>query len=204
MIQSDQYHSAAQLGQRYETPYESNRTRIAHWGEPKPDDMKERSLTLTLPFLVALSALAFQFSSGVLRAAETAVSSATPGATAAPLTSTPSVVPSTTLAAGPAESPSVRAVGVQEKEDQDRAAKVVYARRGDKIWVDIINFDDWVNSLGDKKPKDHEVKDLVLYLDHFPLLGVPPIYWWNHREWTGNVPPVEYTRYDRRFFAGPQ
>lgn len=194
MIQSDQYHSAAQFGQRYETPYESNRTRIALWGEPKPDDMKERSLTLTLPFLVALSALAFQFSSGVLRAAETAVSSAAPGATATPLTSTPSAVPSTTLAAGPAESPSVRAVGVQKKEDQDRAAKVVYARRGDTIWVDIINFDDWVNSLGDKKPKDHEVKDLVLYLDHFPLLGVPPIYWWNHREWTGNVPPVEYTR----------
>jgi hypothetical protein len=101
-------------------------------------------------------------------------------------------VPSTTLAAGPAESPSVRAVGVQYKEDQDRTAKVVYARRGDTIWVDIFNFKDWVNSLEDKKY--HEVKDLVLYLDHFPLLGVPPIYWWNHREWTGNVPPVEYTR----------
>ena len=127
MIQSDQYHSAAQFGQRYETPYESNRTRIAHWGEPKPDDMKERSLTLTLPFLVALSALAFQFSSGVLRAAETAVSSAAPGATATPLTSTPSAVPSTTLAAG---RPSLLRCARWEctmKEDQDRAAKVVYA-----------------------------------------------------------------------------
>jgi hypothetical protein len=127
----------------------------------------------------------------MLRAEETPV----PAATAAPLTATPPSVPSTTPAAtGPAEFPSVRAVGVQKKEDQDRTAKVVYAQRGDTIFVDIINFKDWVNSLGEKKPKDHEVKDLILYLDHFPLKGVSPIYWYDHREWTGNLPPVEYTR----------
>jgi hypothetical protein len=38
--------------------------------------------------------------------------------------------------------------------------------------MDIFNFKDWVNSLGEKKAKDHEVKDLVLYLDHIP----PPVY----------------------------
>jgi hypothetical protein len=79
--------------------------------------MKQCSLTLSLLLLPAFIVLPLQFSSGLLRAAETAVSSATPAATATPLTSAPSAVPLTTLAAGPAESPSVRAVGVQKKED---------------------------------------------------------------------------------------
>jgi len=156
--------------------------------------MKQERLSPCLLVLISFSALAVAFWVQGVRAAETSIPSAIAGASAAPLTSVPSPAISTTPAAGPAEYPSVRAVGLQTKEDQDRAAKVVYAQRGDTIWVDIINFQDWVNSLGDKKPKDHDIKDLVLYLDHFPLLGVAPIYWWNHREWTGNVPPVEYTR----------
>jgi hypothetical protein len=72
-------------------------------------------------------------------------------------------------------------------------AKEIYAKRGDEIWVDIINFKDWVNSLGEKKPQNHGIKDLILYLDHFPLAGVFPIYWHERKEWTGKVPPVEYT-----------
>ena len=72
-----------------------------------------------------------------------------------------------------------------------------YVQRGDQIWVDIINFKDWVNSL-EKKPDTHEIKDLILYLDHFPLQGVSPIYSydWIPNQWTGKgkdgSPPVEY------------
>ena len=95
---------------------------------------------------------------------------------------------------GAAEHPSVRAVGVHKWDEEQRAANVIYAQRGDEIWVDIINFKDWVDSLGDKKPQNHEVKDLILYLDHFPLLGVSPIYSYDKTEWTGKVPPVEYIR----------
>jgi hypothetical protein len=130
-----------------------------------------------------------------MRAEETPVPSAMPAPTSALPTSTPSAAPSATAAAtGPGVQPSVRAVGVHRKEEEDREAKIVYAQRGDVIWVDIFNFKDWVNSLGEKKPKDHEVKDLILYLNHFPLLGVPPTYWYDHREWTGDAPSVEYTR----------
>jgi hypothetical protein len=72
---------------------------------------------------------------------------------------------------------------------------VIYAQRGDEIWVDVINFNDWVKSLyGDKKPEHHEVRDLILYLNHIPLKGVYPIYWydWTYQEWTGNVVSIEY------------
>jgi len=106
-------------------------------------------------------------------------------------TPTPSGAPA---AKGAAEHPSVRAVGVHKPNEEQRAANVIYAQRGDEIWIDIINFKDWVTSLGDKKPKNYEVKDLILYLDHFPLLGVSPIYSYEKTEWTGNVPPIEYTR----------
>ena len=70
-------------------------------------------------------------------------------------------------------------------------------QRGDQIWVDIINLKDWVNSL-EKKPDNHEIKDLILYLDHFPLQGVSPIYSydWIPNQWTGKgkdgSPPAEY------------
>jgi len=113
-------------------------------------------------------------------------------------------VPLPNAATGLAEQPSVRAVGVQRQvdQDQDRAAKVIYAKRGDVIWVDIINFEEWVNSLREKKPRDHEVKDLILYLDHFPLKGVSPIYEYSKAEWTpsrwdkalNKFITVEYTR----------
>ncbi len=43
-------------------------------------ESKQRSLTLSLLFLVAFSASAFEFSSGVLRAEATPVPSATPAA----------------------------------------------------------------------------------------------------------------------------
>ena len=70
----------------------------------------------------------------------------------------------------------MRWVGVHDRGREDRYADVTYARRGDDIWVDVINFKEWVDSLGDKKPPDHDVKDLILYLNHIPLKGVSPIY----------------------------
>jgi hypothetical protein len=100
----------------------------------------------------------------------------------------------TPAAKGATEHPSVRAVGVHKWNEERRTVNVIYAQRGDEIWVDIINFRDWVNSLGDKKPQNHEVRDLILYLDHIPLQGVSPIYSYEKTEWTGKVPPIEYTR----------
>ena len=150
--------------------------------------MKQRSLTLSLPFLVAFSALPFQFSPEVLRAAETPVSSATPAATAATGMS-PTATPTP-------EPPAVRWVGKRNWEGERRKQNVIYAQRGDEIWVDVINFNEWVRSLyGDKKPEHYEVRDLILYLDHIPLKGVHPIYWhdWPLKNWTGNVPSGEST-----------
>ena len=74
-------------------------------------------------------------------AEQTPIPSVSP-ATAALTTPTPSPVPLPNAATGLAEQPSVRAVGVQRQvdQDQDRAAKVIYAKRGDVIWVDIINL----------------------------------------------------------------
>src|SRR5438270_496412 len=137
--------------------------------------MKQQRLNLCLSLLVSFCAtLALQFPSELLGAEETPVPSGTPAAK------------------GAAEHPSVRAVGVHKWNDEQRTANVIYAQRGDEIWVDIINFKDWVNSLGDKKPQNHEIKDLILYLDHFPLLGVSPIYWYEGQEFTDKS--VEYTR----------
>ena len=132
-------------------------------------ESKQRSLTLSLLFLVAFSASAFEFSSGVLRAEATPVPSATPAAQITPSPSVPF---------------SVHAVGVWKGREKRHVTPETHAGRGDTIWLDIINFEDWVNSL-EKKPDDHEIKDLVLYLDHFPLLGVSPIYWY---KW-----PPQYT-----------
>jgi hypothetical protein len=94
--------------------------------------------------------------------------------------------------------PSVRAVGVHNWKGEQRNINVIYAQRGDEIWVDVRNFNGWVDSLGEKKPQNHEIKDLILYLDHFPLLGVSPVYWHEHPEWTavgkdGKWPSTEYT-----------
>src|SRR5438874_1668946 len=164
--------------------------------------MKERCLILALAFVAGFCALAFQFQSGELRAEETPIPSATPGATVALLTSTappvPSATPATTGAAGISptpEPPSVRWVGVHKWGKEQRGINDIYAQRGDDIWVDVINFKNWVKSLEEKKkkPENSEVRDLILYLDHIPLKGVSPIYWYENTWSMGGVPPVETT-----------
>ena len=136
--------------------------------------MKQQRLNLCLLSLIGFCGLVLCFPSALMAAEETPTPSGTPAAK------------------GAVEHPSVRAVGVHRWNDEQRTANVVYAQRGDEIWVDIINFKDWVNSLGDKKPQNHEIKDLILYLDHFPLLGVSPTYWYEGQEFTDKS--VEYTR----------
>ncbi len=105
-----------------------------------------------------------------------------------------------TLLPTPAElAPVVRAVGIHSGNGEERNRQEVYVQRGDEIWVDIHNFQGWLDSLGpDRLPKNHEVKNLILYLDHFPLPGVSPIYWYEHKEWTptsadGKWPSQPYT-----------
>lgn len=138
--------------------------------------MKQQRLSLCLSLLVGFCAtLALQFPSELLAAEETPVPSGTPAATgAAGISPTPTPTPEY----------FVRWVGVHNSKQEERHVKATYAQRGDDIWVDVYNFEDWVNSLGDKKPKNHEVKDLILYLDHFPLKGVSPIYWNEREDWT--------------------
>jgi len=164
--------------------------------------MKQQRLSVSLPFLVGFCALAFQFPFDVLRAEETSIPSATPAATAALLTSTPPPVPSATPAPKGAvgisptpEPSSVRWVGVHKWGEEQRGINDIYAQRGDDIWVDVINFKDWVKSLEEKKkkPENSEVRDLILYLDHIPLKGVSPIYWHENTWSIGGVPPVETT-----------
>jgi hypothetical protein len=164
--------------------------------------MKQQRLSLSLPFLLGFCALAFQFPFDVLRAEETPIPSATPAATAALLTSTPPSVSSATPAPKGAvgisptpEPPSVRWVGVHKWGEEQRGINDIYAQRGDDIWVDVINFKDWVKSLEEekKKPENSDVRDLILYLDHIPLKGVSPIYWHENMWSIGGVPPVETT-----------
>ena len=119
------------------------------------------------------------------------------GADATPKTSptvaTNAAVP---LPTPPALHPAVNAVGVHTQSGEVRNVNVIQAQRGDQIWVDVHNFKTWVDSLGEKRPKNHEIRDLILYLDHFPLLGVSPIYWHERKQWsapTAEWPSVEYT-----------
>jgi hypothetical protein len=103
-----------------------------------------------------------------------------------------------TLSTPPELHPAVRAVGIHGWKGEQRDSHAIYVQRGDEIWVDVHNFQGWLDSLGERLPKNHEVKDLILYLDHFPLLGVTPIYWHEHREWTpqskdGKWPSQQYT-----------
>jgi hypothetical protein len=113
-------------------------------------------------------------------------------------TQAPSVKSAAKEPTWPELQPCVRAVGVHNGEGDQRNVNVVNAARGDVIWVDVHNFEDWVNSLpSEKKPQNHGVKDLILYLDHFALLGVPPAYWHEREEWTpaskdGKWPSVKY------------
>src|SRR4029453_9133539 len=90
-------------------------------------ESKQRSLTLFLLFLVAFSALAFGFSSGVLRAEETPVPPATPatqGAVGISPTATPTIPP------------SVHAVGVHnwKRLEQRNVYPKTPAQPGDTIW----------------------------------------------------------------------
>jgi hypothetical protein len=137
---------------------------------------KEMYLSLRLLFLFGFGVLACDFSSEGLRAEQSPVPSA---ATVAQATSVISPTPSPTVP------PSVRAVGVHNWKGEQRHLYETYAQRGDTIWVDIVNFDEWVNSL-EKKPENHDLKDLILYLDHFPLSGISPIYSyrWIPDQWT--------------------
>jgi FtsH-binding integral membrane protein len=151
--------------------------------------MKQQRLSLCLSLLVGFCAtLALQFPSDLLAAEETPVPSVTPAATgAAGVSATPSATP---------ERPSVRWAGVHDGKEEKRRIDKAYAGRGDEIWVDVINFEDWLKSLGDKKllPENHERRDLILYLNHVALRGVHPFYWydWTETEWTGEVVSLEY------------
>ena len=138
--------------------------------------MKEHRLSL-LP-LIAFCGLVLRFPSTQVTAEQTPVPSATPAATAA-----------TGISPTP-EPPCVRRAGVHNQNGEQRHKLATYAQRGDDIWVDIINFEDWVNSL-EKKPDHHEIDDLILYLDHFPLKGIPRIYVHKRKEWNDQMPPVE-------------
>jgi hypothetical protein len=136
--------------------------------------MKQQRLRPCLVFLISACGLVLRFPLAQIAAEETPVPSAAPAATGAVgISPTPSPTP---------EPPSVRWVGVHNRAKEQRDVNVAYAQRGDVIWVDIINFKAWVDSLGDKKPPNHDVKDLILYLNHIPLKGVSPIYW-HETEW---------------------
>jgi len=146
--------------------------------------MKRPCPNLRLLLLISFCGLVLRCPSTLIGADETPIPAQAPAATTAPLTSTAAPIPSITAAtdvsggsptASPTVPPSVRWVGVHTWKGEERNAKVVYAQRGDEIWVDIINFKDWVNHL-EKKPTKHEWQDLVLYLDHIPFPGLAPFY----------------------------
>src|SRR5882724_11304392 len=144
--------------------------------------MKQQRLSLCLFFLIGFCGLVLRFPSAQISAEETPVPSATPAAMGGSgISPTPS----------PTVTPSVRWVGVHNGKTEQRKVNVVYAQRGDVIWVDIINFEDWVNHL-EKKPDKHEWKDLILYLNHIPLLGVTPLYR-HETTWEEGEPPLKTT-----------
>ncbi len=149
--------------------------------------MKQQRLSLGLSFLIGFCGLVLRFPSAQMAAEETPVPSATPAATsAAGISPTPT----------PTVPPSVPRVGVHNSKGEERHVWATYAQRGDDIWVDIINFEDWVNHL-EKKPDHHEISDLILYLDHYQLPGVSRIYAYPWTpQYTGKgkdgSPPLEY------------
>src|SRR6266487_1737939 len=134
--------------------------------------MKQQRLSLCLLFLIGFCGLVLRFPAAQISAEETPVPSATLAAqAAAQISPTPTPTP---------ERPSVRWVGVRDSNGEKRKEDKAYAGRGDEIWVDVINFEEWVRSLGDKKPPNHEEKDHILYLNHVPLKGVHPFYWYEN------------------------
>src|SRR5437870_326445 len=149
--------------------------------------MKQQRLRLCLLFVIGFCGLVLRFPTAQMAAEETPVPSATPAAQgAAGISPTPSPTP---------EPPSVRWVGVHKWGEEQRGINDIYVQRGDDIWVDVINFKDWVKSLEEKKkkPENSDVRDLILYLDHIPLKGVSPIYWHENTWSIGGVPPVQTT-----------
>jgi len=171
--------------------------------------MKQPRLNLRLLFLISFCGFVLRFPSTLIRGEETPIPAPTPAAAATPVPFTPKGVYSETPAAkdaigtsptaSPTVPPSVRSVGVHNwKGGEQRHVYETYAQRGDTVWVDIVNFDEWVNSL-EKKPDSHEIKDLILYLGHFALAGVSPIYSyrWIPDQWTAKgkdgSPPIRYT-----------
>lgn len=130
---------------------------------------------MPLFLLISFCVLMFQLSCGSLTAEETPVPSATPASSttgAAVVSSAPWPTPTLTP-----EPPAVRWVGVHDSNGEKRKVNKAYAGRGDEIWVDVINFDHWVK---EKKlsPENHQIRDLMLYLNHVPLQGVHPFYWY--------------------------
>src|SRR5207248_11598227 len=119
--------------------------------------MKQQRPNLRLFVLIGFCGLVLLAPVELMRAEETPVPSGTPATR------------------GAAEHPSVRAVGVHKWDEEQRPADVIYAQRGDEMWVDIITFRDWIDSLGDMKVQNHEVKDVVLYMHHFRFFAVSPI-----------------------------
>jgi hypothetical protein len=150
--------------------------------------MKQQRLSLCFLSLIGFCGLVLRFPLAQIAAEETPKPSPTSAPTGAVgISPTPP----------PTEIPRVRWVGVHDRKEQRDGVWETYAQRGDKIWVDIVNFKDWVNKL-EKKPDDHEWKDLILYLNHIPLDGVSPIYSYDTpNQWTekgkDGSPPVEYT-----------
>jgi hypothetical protein len=130
--------------------------------------------------LVSFCGFVLRFPVTQARAEETPVSSATPAATAAARTPT----------ATPAPSPVVRWVGVHDSKEERHVLKA-YAGRGDEIWIDVFNFKDWLNSLEGKQSEKWAPRDLILYLNHVPLPGVHPFYWY---EWDYYEPVFDFNK----------
>jgi hypothetical protein len=146
----------------------------ANWSKVS---MKQQRLSPCLLFLLSFCGLVLRFPLAQVAAEETPKLSATPAATAA-------------AGISPTPTPRVRWVGVHTGKEERHKWETT-AQRGDKIWVDIINFKDWVNHL-EKKPDKREWKNLILYLNHIPLPGVAPLY--SHEtKWEEGDPPRETT-----------
>jgi hypothetical protein len=133
--------------------------------------LEQQRLQLFSLFLVGLCAFGFQLSLDEAKAEPTPVPSTTPAATAAAGSSTATPTPSP-------EPPAVRWVGLYDSGGEKRKALKAYAGRGDEIWVDVINFEAWRNDLKDEKSKKLNPNDLILYLNHVPLKGIHPFYWY--------------------------
>jgi len=82
----------------------------------------------------------------------------------------------------PPSPPAVFQVARHGPDGDNRKNPVRSAQRSDDIFLDVYNFDHWLDELRakGKLPNDHDIRNLILYVDHIPLAGVSPIYWY---EW---------------------